>query len=41
MILDTTNKNIHVYGLGVGTGDLSDFEIIGHFLFEGGRDYHA
>jgi hypothetical protein len=22
-------------------GDLSDFEIIGHFLFEGGRDYHV
>jgi hypothetical protein len=34
MFLDTINKNIHVYGLGVGISTVS--EIAEHFLFKGG-----
>jgi hypothetical protein len=38
MLLDIRNKNIHVYGLGVGVSVV--FEILQHFLFKGGRDHH-
>jgi hypothetical protein len=33
MLLDTGNKNIHVYGLGVGISTV--FEIFGHLITEG------
>jgi hypothetical protein len=37
MFLDTINKNIHVYGLGLGISTV--FKILGHLLFKGGQDH--